>query len=199
MATRDPRVDRYIDQAEEFARPILRHLRDVVHAASPDIEEDIKWGTPYFMYHGMLCGMAAFTKHCAFDFWKDTLILPDDDRRDEAMGQFGRITSVADLPDREVIVGYVREAMRLNEDGIKVPRAKRSGSGDDPAMPDAFRVALEQSPEAGVAFARFSPGYRREYVEWIAEAKRETTRARRIATAVKWIAEGKPRNWKYMK
>jgi uncharacterized protein YdeI (YjbR/CyaY-like superfamily) len=198
VASRDPRVDAYIEGAAEFAQPILRHLREVIHSASPEIGEDIKWGAPYFMHHGMLCGMAAFKGHCALGFWKEKLLFDEDERSQEAMGQFGRITTVSDLPEPEVLVGYVRKAMRLNENGVKVPRPARRRK-DEPVVPEAFRKALEATPKAAAAFQAFSPSHRREYVEWIAEAKRDRTRERRIATAIEWIAEGKPRNWKYMK
>lgn len=129
MGTRDPRVDRYIEDAAEFARPVLRHLREVVHSASPKIEETIKWSFPHFTHRGILCSMAAFQRHCTFGFWKASLILPEDGKSEDAMGQFGRITSVADLPSRETLVGYVREAIRLNEEGVKAPRGRPATGG----------------------------------------------------------------------
>lgn len=198
MSNRHPRVDAYIDSAADFAQPILRHLRDVVHSASPEIEEAIKWGFPNFVKDGIVCHMAAFKQHCSFGFWKGELIVERDPSRERAMGQFGRITSVEDLPPRETIIGYVQEAVRLNEDGVKASKATASRATEAP-LHEAFRRALDAHPEAGEAFERFSPSQRREYAEWIGEAKREETRARRIDTAMEWIAEGKPRNWKYMK
>lgn len=198
MGKRDPRVDSYIEKAAEFARPILRHLRETIHAASPEIDEEMKWSVPHFTYKGILCSMAAFKQHCAFGFWKQALILRDGDLpRMEAMGLFGRIRSVSDLPSRDVLIGYVREAMRLNEEGVKAPASPKRKR--ELETPKAFRDALERRPAAQAAFAGFSPSHRYEYVEWIAEAKRQETRDRRIATATEWIAEGKPRNWKYMK
>jgi uncharacterized protein YdeI (YjbR/CyaY-like superfamily) len=198
MGKRDSRVDEYIEASEEFARPILRHLRDVVHAASPAIEETMKWGFPHFMYQGMLCSMASFKRHCAFGFWKERLVLAGEtERKAEAMGQFGRITSLRDLPPDDVLRGYLERALELNEKGVKSPRREAGVEMTEADLPDAFRAALEQHPGAAATFERFSPSARREYVEWIAEARREDTRARRIATAVEWLAEGKPRNWKY--
>lgn len=195
-----PRVDEYIENAADFARPILRHLREVVHAASPEIEETIKWSFPHFTSHGIVCHMAAFKEHCTFGFWKASLVLPEGDpTAAEAMGQFGRITAISDLPPRKTLVGYVRRAVELNRRGVKVPRAKRSKRARDLEVPEAFRMALEWSPEAKATFDGFSPSHRNEYVEWIAEAKRETTRERRIATAIEWLADGKYRNWKYTK
>jgi uncharacterized protein YdeI (YjbR/CyaY-like superfamily) len=199
MAGTDPRVDAYIEQSAEFAQPILRHLRHVVHEVSPDIEEDMKWSFPHFMYKGILCSMAAFKQHCAFGFWSDDVVPRNAERPEtSAMGQFGRIASVADLPRPEVLAGYVRRAMQLRDEGAKAPKAPPRAKGNLD-LPAALRHALERRPAARAAFKKFSPSQQREYVEWITGAKREETRDRRITTAVEWIAEGKPRNWKYMK
>jgi uncharacterized protein YdeI (YjbR/CyaY-like superfamily) len=200
MDSRDPRVDAYIEKAAPFAQPILRHLRDTIHAASPEIEEAMKWSFPHFMHHGILCSMAAFKEHCSFGFWKESLVLGSADMpRDEAMGQFGRIQSISDLPPRDTLIAYVRKAMTLNEEGVGVPGKAAGKERAELEVPELFRLALERHPEAAAAFEGFSPSHRREYVEWIAEAKREETRDRRIQTALQWLAEGKPRNWKYMK
>jgi uncharacterized protein YdeI (YjbR/CyaY-like superfamily) len=199
MGTRDQRVDAYIDKAAEFAQPILRHIRDTVHAASPDIEESIKWGCPHFMYRGIICGMAAFKAHCVLGFWKGSLILGDTGAGDEAMGQFGRIQGVSDLPPRKKLIAWVRQAMHLNETGVKAPRKKAAKPAGTEKLPAAFRRALEAEPKVAEKFRQFSPSQRREYIEWVSEAKREETRDRRIVTAIEWIGEGKPRNWKYIK
>ncbi|MDB4899607.1 MAG: hypothetical protein JWN53_1415 [Gemmatimonadetes bacterium] len=199
MGTRDPRVDAYIAKSADFAKPILTHLRDVVHAACPECEETLKWSSPAFMYHGMLCGFAAFKEHVAFNFWKGRLIpglAPNSNNGGEAMGHFGRITSVKDLPSRKVLTGYIKEAMRLNEEGITVPRAKRTSKGE-PEVPTALAAALTKNRKAKTTFEKFSPSHRREYIEWIDEAKREETKAKRVAQAMEWMAEGKARNWKY--
>jgi uncharacterized protein YdeI (YjbR/CyaY-like superfamily) len=200
MPTTDPRVDAYIEKAEPFARPILAHLRRIVHDAAPEIEEAIKWGFPCFVRKGIVCSMASFTNHCVFGFWKAELVFGPGERPDgEAMGDFGRITSVDELPPREVLEGYVRKAVELNVKGVKVPGGggrKRPKPGEI-ELPDAFRAALDRAPGAKAVFEGMPPGRRREYAEWIAEAKREATRDRRIATALEWIAEGKSRNWKY--
>ncbi|HEY6194737.1 MAG TPA: YdeI/OmpD-associated family protein [Candidatus Eisenbacteria bacterium] len=196
MPRKDPRIDAYITRAAEFARPILRHLRAVVHEACPAAEETIKWGSPAFDYQGPLCGMAAFKQHAVFGFWKGKLIVDGSGREvDAAMGQFGRLTSLADLPAKRELVRYVKLAMALNESGVKVPRpAKRKPPLPVPAD---LAAALRRNRKAQAAFAAFPPGCRREYVEWVTEAKREATRAQRIATTVAWVAEGKKRNWKY--
>ncbi len=196
MPRKDQRIDAYIARAAEFARPILRRLRAVVHEACPAAEETIKWGSPAFDYQGPLCGMAAFKQHAVFGFWKGKLIVDASGRDlDAAMGQFGRLTSVSDLPAKRELVRYVKLAMALNESGIKAPRpVKRK-----PAlpMPADLAAALGRNRKAQAAFAAFPPGCRRDYLEWVTEAKRAETRAQRIATTVAWVAEGKRRNWKY--
>lgn len=198
MATTDPRVDAYIEKAAAFAQPVLLHLREVVHAASPEVEETMKWNFPHFTYKGILCSMAAFKQHCAFGFWRGDVVLGGVDvPANKAMGQFGRITSVTDLPPRKELIAYVRAAMRLNEAGVTPPRPSAAKPPKQSAIPEAFGRALEQHPASRAAFAGFSPSQRREYVDWIADAKREDTQARRINTAIEWIAEGKPRHWKY--
>lgn len=198
MGTRDARVDAYIANAAEFAQPILTHVREVVHAACPDVEETLKWRFPHFMYHGMLCGVAAFKEHCALGFWKGTLIIdPKDGRSMEAMGQFGRITSVKDLPSKKVLAGYIKQAMQLNERGVKA--VKRKHPPKPPAkVPDVLVKALARNKKAKATFDGFPPSHRREYIDWIAEAKTDETRTRRLTTAIEWLAEGKQRNWKYM-
>ncbi len=198
MGTRHPRVDAYIEKSAEFAKPILNYLRETVHQYCPDIEEAIKWGAPHFMYHGMLCGMAAFKQHCAFGFWKGALLV-DDARNDEAMGQFGRIASLKDLPGKNVFAGYIRKAMELNESGTQPVRKTKDAKPKPPAeMPDDLAAALKKNRKAAAVFDGFSTSARREYIEWIVEAKRAETRAKRLAQAIEWIAEGKQRNWKYM-
>ncbi|HEU4558457.1 MAG TPA: YdeI/OmpD-associated family protein [Longimicrobium sp.] len=197
MGTRDPRIDAYIEKAAPFAQPILRHLRELVHATIPEVEEDLKWSMPSFMYKGMFCGFASFKEHAAFNFWKHSLIVGGD-RPDDAMGSFGRITSLADLPPDDVIAGYLREAKRLNDEGIKVPKAaKPAGEKKGLDVPDDLVAALETNPAALEHFQGFSPSKRKDYIEWITEAKSDATRQKRLGTAVEWIAEGKARNWKY--
>jgi uncharacterized protein YdeI (YjbR/CyaY-like superfamily) len=198
MTTTDPRVDAYIEKAAPFAQQILRHLRQVVHEASPEIEEGLRWGSPHFFYKGMLCGMAAFTQHCAFGFWKDKLIVRDD-RGSGAMGSFGRIAAVSDLPSKRRIVGYVRQAMKLNDDGVKSPTRSKQARRPAPRTPADLAAALRRNAKAGAVYREFTPTNKRDYVEWLTEAKTPGTRSRRLAQAIEWIAAGKPRNWKYMK
>jgi uncharacterized protein YdeI (YjbR/CyaY-like superfamily) len=200
MGTRDPRIDAYIEKSADFAKPILDHLRDVVHATCPDVEETMKWSFPHFMYEGMLCSMASFKSHCAFGFWKGALVLGDASKDTEGMGNLGRITSVKDLPPKKMLAGWIRKAMALNEEGVKAP-VKRKPALKKPALqvPTALMDALARDPKARATFDAFPPSHRKEYVEWVAEAKTDATREKRIATALEWLAEGKQRNWKYQK
>jgi uncharacterized protein YdeI (YjbR/CyaY-like superfamily) len=199
MATTDPRIDAYIAKAGEFARPILTHLREVVHSACPEVEETMKWSHPHFMYKGMLCAMSSFKEHCAFGFWKGSLVLgKKDEETDGAAGQFGRITKLSDLPSKKVLSGHIKEAMRLNDDGVKAPAKAKPKSPKDVVVPDDLAAALKTNKAAHSTFENFSPSHKREYIEWLTEAKTEATRTKRLNTAIEWMAEGKPRNWKYM-
>jgi uncharacterized protein YdeI (YjbR/CyaY-like superfamily) len=169
-----------------------------VHEACPDVEETIKWSFPHFQYRGMLCAMAAFKAHCTFGFWRGRLVVAAAGRgAEKAMGQFGKITRVEELPPRKVIAGYVKAAMKLNDEGVKAPPRARPKAKPPVRVPADLAAALKRSAKARAAFAEFPPSHRREYVEWITGAKRPETRARRVATAVAWIAEGKSYNWRY--
>jgi uncharacterized protein YdeI (YjbR/CyaY-like superfamily) len=197
MGQRDPRVDAYIDSAAPFARPILRHLRATVHAACPAVEEALKWGHPHFLYRGMLCGMAAFKQHCAFGFWKSRRLLAEPSINREAMGQFGRLTRIADLPPRSAIGKLIRRAMALNQPGEKPPERARRRPRPAPRIPADLRQALAGDAAARATYAALSPSGQREYVEWLDEARQPATRVRRLATTLEWLAAGKGRNWKY--
>lgn len=192
----DPRVDAYIAKSADFAKPILVRIRKVVHKGCPDVVETIKWGMPSFEHHGILCGMAAFKAHCAFGFWNRALEIGTPGAK-EAMGQFGRITSASELPAVAVLLGYVREAARLNETGQKVGPVRKARA--PLPVPKALTAALKKKPDALKRFDEFSPSQKRDYSEWIAEAKTDATREKRLATAVEWIGHGKPRMWKYMR
>ena len=194
---RDPRIDAYIARQADFARPILEHLRAIVHAAYPDVEEAIKWGMPAFLHQGKMLGsMAAFKAHATFGFWKGALISATEGLERKAMGQFGRITSLADLPDDATLKEMVRKAVALAEQGVKVARPKKHPKSAL-EIPEDLREALHAHPPAADQFEAFSPSARRDYLEWVTEAKRPETRAKRIAQAAEWIAEGKKRHWKY--
>jgi uncharacterized protein YdeI (YjbR/CyaY-like superfamily) len=198
MPTLDPRIDAYIAKSADFARPMLEYWRTLVHEAVPEVEETIKWGMPHFTHAGILAHMGAFKAHCAFMIQHgEQVIGPADARPGEAMGMFGRVEKLADLPPRKTLLGYLRKAAKLNEQGVKRARAK--GTDRPVEVPAALQVALDAHPEARAHFDAFAPSHRREYAEWIAEAKTDATRARRVEQAIEWLAEGKSRNWKYEK
>jgi uncharacterized protein YdeI (YjbR/CyaY-like superfamily) len=197
MAAIDPRIDAYIASSAGFARPILEHLRAVVHAADADIEESIKWGMPSFAVNGgIVCNMAAFKHHCAFHLWHGEQVV--ERAADGAMGQFGRIEKLADLPAKRELVTLLKKAVRLRREGSAAPRKRVKKP--EAELPDDLAAALKlkKHARARTTFEAFPPGQRREYIEWITEAKRADTRAKRLATTLAWLAEGKPRNWKYM-
>lgn len=200
MEKYDERVDSYINSAAEFARPILRHLRALIHEASDEITETIKWGFPHFEYKGTVCSMASFKAHCAFGFWKSAL-LADPARilgkeREQAMGQLGRIRALSDLPKDTILTAYIQNAVSLNKQGIKSPK-KPPGIKKELEIPEYFMAALSAVPSALQHFDKFSYSQKKEYLEWVTEAKTEATREKRLKTAMGWIAEGKYRNWKY--
>ena len=198
MGTKDARVDAYIAKSAVFARPILKHLRKIVHTGCPDVEETIKWQFPHFDHKGVMCGMAAFKEHCAFGFWKEALVLNRDKAVEKtAMGSFGCVTSLADLPSEKTLIGYVKKAAALNDAGIKAPGRTQPKKKEPLAVPNYFNAALKKNAKARKTFENFAPSKRREYLEWVTEAKREETRNERLATSIKWLAEGKSRHWKY--
>ncbi len=194
----DPRVDAYIAKAQPFAQPILRHLRELVHEACPEVEEDMKWSHIHFDYKGMFCGMASFKAHCTFGFWKHTLLVDRGliEGPMTGMGSLGKLTSMDDLPSDRKLIAAIKAAAKLNDDGVKTTRPKHAPK---PAVkvPPYFTAAVKKNKKAHAAFQNFSPSHRREYIEWITEAKTDDTRQRRLATAIGWMASGKSRNWKY--
>lgn len=193
----DPRIDSYIARQADFARPILDHLRAAVRSACPEAEETMKWSMPHFLYKGqMLAGMAAFKAHATFGFWRAREVLGETGAERDAMGQFGRLTSVADLPPDDVLHALIRKAMALTDSGARPARPKTAPK-PEPETPPELEAALSAPPAARTTFDNFPPSCRREYVQWVAEAKRPETRDKRIAQAVEWMAEGKRRNWKY--
>lgn len=202
MPTADPRIDEYILKSADFAKPILKHLRQVVHNACPDVKETMKWSFPHFEYAGsILCSMASFKQHCAFGFWLGSLM--SDPKKimsavgeKTAMGHFGQIKDVSDLPSDQVLIKYIKEAMTLNKKGVKA-RKEKPIQTKEIEIPSYFQEALKNNKKAFEAFNKFSPSHRKEYLEWITEAKTEATRDKRVARTLEWLTEGKPRHWKY--
>ncbi|MBA3834849.1 MAG: YdeI/OmpD-associated family protein [Sphingomonas sp.] len=195
---RDKRIDAYIERAQPFARPILRHIRERVHAAAPNAEEATKWGAPAFMVGGqILLIMAAFKAHAALNFWRGQELRGDEAQAD-AMGQFGRIRSLDDLPADAALDRIIRDAAALAESKPKARKIKQSPKPAAVMHPD-FAAALQKAPKAKAALDGFPPSAQRDYLEWIVEAKQDATRHKRIATAIEWLSEGKRRHWKYEK
>lgn len=194
----DPRIDLYIERQADFARPILEFLRQTVHSACPDGEETLKWSMPHFLYKGeILAGMAAFKQHATFGFWRGSLVVGEGKAEMDAMGQFGRLTAIDDLPPRTELEALVRKAMALTDQGVKSPRSIPKKAPF--SVPDDLRSALEDNRSAAATFAAFPTSCQREYVDWVTEAKRDETRSKRVAQAIEWMAEGKRRHWKYEK
>lgn len=201
MPVTDPRVDAYIEKSQDFAKPILKHLRAIVYKACPGAEETMKWSFPNYNYKGaILCSMASFRNHCAFGFWKSSLMKDPEGLFNKdghnAMGQFDRITSIKDLPSDKILIAYIKEAAKLNEDGVKVVK-KKTAVQKIAEPPDDLLAALNKNKKAKATFEAFSPSRRKEYIEWITEAKTESTRIKRLTTTIEWLSEGKSRNWKY--
>ena len=206
MGKKDKRVDAYIAKAQPFAKPILQHLRKLVHKACLDVQETIKWGMPAYEYKGILCGMAAFKQHAVFGFWKSRLLKDPNNHLGErhvdggeAMGNLGRLTSVKDLPPDKAILDFIAQARRLNDDGIRLPAKPKSKVKQKLVIPAYLTAALKKNKKAFVAFESFSYSHKKEYIEWLTEARTDETRNKRLATTIEWLRESKSRHWKYVK
>ena len=187
-------IDEYIANSAEFAQPILIKLRSIVHQAHPEIEETIKWGMPNFSYKGLLFNMAAFKVHCSFGFWKEKLIKGLDSDT-EGLGSFGKIKRLADLPSDEILLMLMKEAVELNKQGIKNPKVVNLKK--ELVIPEYLLEILNDNTKAEAVFNGFSYSNKKDYVDWIIEAKRDVTREKRIVQMLEWLEEGKTRHWKY--
>lgn len=205
MPSYDSRIDAYIAKSASFAQPVMEHLRVLIHEVCPEVEETIKWSMPSFEYKGILCGFAAFKQHCTFGFWKHAILAERHqvlrDTEKSAMGSFGKMTSIKDLPADKVLKMLIKDAMKLNEDGIAVPNAGRKAPIRKAEIPEPeyFTKALSEHKGAKETWSAFSPSCRREYLEWITDAKTEPTREKRLAKTIAQLSEGKKLNWKYEK
>lgn len=202
MAKKEKLIDGYIAKSADFAKPILKHIRELVHTTCPDVEEKMKWSFPHFDYKGeMMCSMAAFKQHMALGFWKAALmkdpVLIENARSEVAMGHLGRLTSLKGLPSAKKMIAWIKEAMKLNELGIKLPAKPKSTEKKELVVPEYFVKTLSKNKKAAATFEKFAYSHKKEYLEWITGAKTEETRNSRMATALEWLAEGKSRNWKY--
>lgn len=193
--SRDPRIDAYIAKAAPFARPILEKVRERVHAVVPDVEETLKWGMPSFtLDRKILIGMAAFKAHAVVNFWRGQEL--GIEAKDDAMGQLGKLSSASDLPSDKEFEALIRKAVQLAKTAPAPRKVKHEPKPPAELHPE-FAAALKANPKAKTVLGGFPPSAQREYLDWIAEAKQESTRAKRIATAIEWLSEGKKRHWKY--
>lgn len=204
MGKKIKEIDDYIAKSAPFARPILKKLRELVHQVCPETEEKMKWSFPHFDYKNeMMCSMAAFKQHCAFSFWKATLMKDKNllamAASEQAMGHLGKITSTEDLPADKKLSAYIKEAMMLNENGIKLPPKTKKPADTAISIPDYFIKALKKTKAAWMFFDSASYSFKKEYIQWLEDAKSDETREKRMTTAIEWIAEKKGRNWKYEK
>lgn len=205
MGSRLPRVDEYIVKSADFAIPILDYWREIVHAACPEVKETMKWSMPFFEYNNYnLCGMAAFKNHCRFHFWLASKMSDPDKLFSEfeetgGMSQFGKIAKIEDLPSEEQIFALIHDAMSLIDQGVKLTKNPAKKAVKELVIPDYFLEAIDDNPDAQENFERFTLSQKKEYVDWVVEAKSETTRMKRMQQAVDWIEEGKTRNWKYQR
>ena len=205
MGRKDPRIDAYISASADFAKPILKHFRNLVHKTCPEVEETMKWSFPHFDYKGnMMCSIASFKQHCAVNFWKASLMKDSEKlmgmaKSEQAMGHMGRITSLKDFPKDTTLTKYIKEAMKLNDEGIKLSPKAKPLVKQELEIPGYFTKALHKNKKALKTFEAFSNTNKKEYVMWVTEAKSEETRNSRLETAIEWMSEGKIRNWKYLK
>lgn len=202
MAVKEKKFDAYIEKSADFAKPLLNHIRKLVHKTCPEVEEKMKWSFPHFDYKGeMLCSMAAFKEHAAFGFWKAALmkdpVLVETARSEVAMGHLGKIRSLKDLPSDKKLAAWIKEAMKLNDQGIKLPPIAKSADKKELVIPDYFLKSVKKNKAAWKTFDVFPYSQKKEYVMWVTEAKTEETRNRRLLSAIEMMAEGKHRNWKY--
>jgi uncharacterized protein YdeI (YjbR/CyaY-like superfamily) len=202
MFKTDKRIDAYIAKSQDFAKPILTHIRELIHKACPDAEETMKWSFPHFEYYGgTVCSMASFKQHCAFTFRKAKLLKDNHKifpKTKEAMGHLGQIKGLGDLPADKIMIEYIKEAAKLNKDGVKLP-SKKPKEKKELVIPDYFTKALRKNKRALKTYNDFSYSHKREYLEYVTEAKTGETRNKRLAVTIDWLAEGKDRNWKYRK
>ncbi|MGZ3863919.1 MAG: YdeI/OmpD-associated family protein [Bacteroidia bacterium] len=202
MPKKDPRVDAYIAKAQPFAQPVLKHLRKLIHQACPDVQETIKWGFASFDYKGPFVSFASFKQHCVLGFWKAALMKDGKklkENQEDAMGHLGRITGMKDLPSDKKLIGYIKEAMKLNDEGVKLPPRKKVTEKTALPEPAFLKAAIGKNKKAKEQWAAFTPGKKKEYITWVTEAKTTETRDARVKQSVEWIGEGKIRNWKYVK
>ncbi|REJ81923.1 MAG: hypothetical protein DWQ44_13480 [Bacteroidetes bacterium] len=203
MIKTDKRIDAYIEKAKPFAQPVLNHIRKLVHKADPEIEETIKWGMPHFVHDGIVCSMASFKEHCVFVLWKGDLISDVKNSANKSgekgMGQFGRIRSLKDLPSDSTMIKWIKEGVRLNKEGVPIKKTSPAEAIKKNEVPGYMLKEIKKSKKALKVFNEFPPSHKKEYIEWITDAKTDATREKRMTQMMEWLEEGKSKNWKYMK
>ncbi|SEW41674.1 Uncharacterized conserved protein YdeI, YjbR/CyaY-like superfamily, DUF1801 family [Chryseobacterium wanjuense] len=202
MEKYDTKVDEYIEKSPDFAKPILQYLRETIHEVCPDAEEAIKWKFPTFMYKGkILCSITSFKQYCSMGFWlhgeMKTIKELETNAEKSSMFSLGKITKMEDLPAKPLLKKAILEAMELTDMGVTMKKAVPSKT--ETPIPDYFKEVLQHNKKAWEVFEKGSPSFRKEYINWITEAKTEATRNKRMEQAIEWISEGKGRNWKYEK
>ncbi|MEM9410128.1 MAG: YdeI/OmpD-associated family protein [Planctomycetota bacterium] len=200
MPKLDPRVDQYIENSPEYAQPILSKIRKAFHKGCPEVEEAIKWGCPHFLHHGMLGGMASFKKHVSFGFWRSKELEDPEELFETGTGKKAsmcnaHVHNLKELPTQKVLVDYVRRATILNQTSPSPKKASTKKISTE--IPTDLADALKKNTKAKKTFESFAPSHKRDYIEWINEAKRKATREKRLATTIEWLSEGRRRNWKY--
>ncbi|HTJ52512.1 MAG TPA: YdeI/OmpD-associated family protein [Cyclobacteriaceae bacterium] len=203
MSTLNKKVDTYIDNSADFAKELLEYLRNIIHKTCPDVEEDIKWGTPHYSYKGdHLCMMAGFKNHCSFSLYKAELMkdkaIQDSVKAGKKFGYMDKLKSVSELPKKNILISLIKEAMTLNEQGIK-KEVSKSAKSKVLEVPDYFEKELKANTKAKEVFYSKSDSFRKEYIVWISDAKTDETRHKRMDEALEWIADGKGRFWKFKK
>lgn len=188
-------ITAYIEKATPEFKEVMIALRSVLNNPNFDIKEDWKWGAPNFNNEGMICWLAHFRNHVGMNFFKGTLIkdkynLFTHYREEKGNRQlkFSDINQI--IPEQ--IEYYIEEAIKLNQENIKVVKKEI-----DTSLPLDLETELNNNPKAKMFFESLAPSYKRDYIEWIEEAKREATRTKRLATTMEWLSEGKKKNWKY--
>ena len=172
----------------------------MIHEGCPAATETIKWRFPFFEYHGVLCGLAAFKAHCSMFFWRDIdvgTLLEKPSTGDMRVGRLEKVTSLADLPKESVLLACVRAAVEQRDAPKSKTKRARKPAKELP-VPADLKKALAANAKAAATFKNFAPSHRRAYLEWIAEAKQPATREKRLQTTIEWLREGKPQNWKYL-
>src|SRR5438270_1264994 len=179
-------VNDSLANAPEGTRPILVRLRRIFRQASPKLEEAIKWGVPCYLFKGPVGGFAAYKQHVSWGLWKSRALNDPEGLLGRGVSVMaGKITKVSEIPPAAKIIALIEQVIALNEAGIKSPKPP------EPELPADFAAAMKKAGKAARHYAAFTPARKWQYVNWVTQAKRAETRAKRIEIAVERIGEGK--------